>query len=188
MAKTAAWREKTDEIIALRKQRISCREVASRLGVPESAVYQVMRENGMAHRYRARCSRYRAYVPAAGPLRPDQRLAIALAQHDAVTVEHAAGGGYIVTLDDLHAGLACPSVEAAIRSALRAAGSAGADRSLAGLTLDWQQLKEIVDRLAEISALTVQLGDPFGFRLEQIDAKAREARAFLHLAAEGNRS
>uniref|UniRef100_A0A6M3LKR9 Uncharacterized protein n=1 Tax=viral metagenome TaxID=1070528 RepID=A0A6M3LKR9_9ZZZZ len=107
----------SEQIIALRREGLSCKTTAERLGIKEYVVYRCMARHGLAGQFRAKQNR-----TTVERTRPEWALQRALDAHDVLTVERGADGGYIVTLDEIVTGEERATVSGAIGSALRGVG------------------------------------------------------------------
>ena len=100
------------DIITLRKDGLSCRETAERLGIKEYRVWRCMSKYGLAGQLR--CKHNRVNPDRTTPV---AALRKALDDHDVVVIERGAAGGYIVTIDD-KTGVECETIPRAVRAAL----------------------------------------------------------------------
>ena len=100
-AKTQYARRKKTEIIDRRRNGESCRAIAESLEIPEHQIWNLMRANGEAGKYRARpASRLQAFRDEKQSL--DSMLRTILDTADYMEIERSADGtGWIVTIDDL---------------------------------------------------------------------------------------
>lgn len=115
------------DILTLRTQRLSCRLIAERLSIPESRVWSCLRRHGRTHEFRAdQVSRFpigssarRAAGPRYQPVIYAVQLEKLIRRHGSVTIEEAAGGGYIASFGD-SPGTAQDTIGAAIHDAAEA--------------------------------------------------------------------
>ncbi len=108
-------------IIELRAQRLACRVIAERLGIPEHQVWACLRRHGMTHQFRAEQRNHLRRGPQYGEVRFQPVIYAAqleklIHRHGPCTIEEAAGGGYIASFGD-EPGTAQDTIGAAIRDA-----------------------------------------------------------------------
>ncbi len=111
-------------ILSLRSERLACRVVAERLGIPEHKVWSCLRRHGRTHEFRAEQANHLRRGPRYGaprfqPVVYTLALEKLIRRHGSVTIEEAAGGGYIASFGD-SPGTAQDTIGAAIRDAAEA--------------------------------------------------------------------
>lgn len=103
------------DIIQMRRDGLSCREIAERLEVPEYDIWNVMRRTGNAGKFRAK---QRKPATRRKPQSSMKRIEDVVERYGSLYIEAGAWAGYIATLDDTHTGDECMTTDEAIYSAI----------------------------------------------------------------------